>query len=206
MSFVWSKEVHQHFCKAVQNVGIEHAKPRKIADQMALLLPDAPSRPSSKLISSYLQKYKQLHASPSYAGSNLKDAYGYAATNTTTAPDHPTTSVYAAQSTTAVFKVGDVVRCTISPTAVCRTRSIFKVTHDGKTAGDGCGDGQFIIQLVKPHNKCIIDPSHLMTFKVNGSMLVGPLPPDTVISNYAEMGSHNEFVQPDEDTVTRSQL
>jgi hypothetical protein len=202
--FVWSKEVHQHFCKAVQNVGIEHAKPREIADQMALLLPDAPSRPSSRLISRRLQKYKQLHASPSYAGSNLKDAY--AATNTTTAPDHPTTSVYAAQSTTAVFKVGDVVRCTISPTAVCRKRSIFKVTHDGKTAGDGCGDGQFIIQLVKPHNKCIIDPSHLMTFKVNGSNLVGPLPPDIVISNYAEMGSHNEFVQPDEDTVTRSQL
>jgi len=37
---------------------------------------------------------------------------------------------------------------------------------------------------------------------VYGSGLVGPLPPDTVISNYSEIGSHQEFVQP----VTKTQL
>ena len=76
------------------------------------------------------------------------------------------------------------------------------MVHDGKTAGDGCRDGQVTIQLVKPHDKCIMDPNHLMTAMVYGSGLEVPLPPDTVISNYTEIGAHEDFFQ----TVTKTQL
>jgi SHAQKYF class myb-like DNA-binding protein len=199
--FVWSDELHQRFCKVVHALGIDLAKPKRIREVLAQLDPHAPRLPTLLHIRSHLQKYRlklkesdeaSVLAPAPAATDALDDAIATALATTATV----------SKKATVTFNVGDLVRCRVSPSSVCRPHSIFKVICDGKTPGDGCRDGQVAIQLVKPHNKCIIDPLHLMTAMVNGIDLEGPLPPDTVISNYTEIGSYKEFFR----SVTQTQL
>ena len=107
------------------------------------------------------------------------------------------------------FKVGDLVFCRLSPTTVCRRHSVFIVVQDGRTAGNGCITGQFIIRLVRPHPNCNLDPDHLLTVMVNGDNLehVGHLPlighvGRTGEMKYSQIGLYKPFVQ----EVTRMQL
>ena len=58
--FVWSKEVHQRFVKVVHALGVDSAKPQKIAEELARLAPDPPGLPTRENIQSHLQKYRRL--------------------------------------------------------------------------------------------------------------------------------------------------
>jgi SHAQKYF class myb-like DNA-binding protein len=69
--FVWSKEVHQRFCKVVHALGIDSAKPQKIAEELARLAPDAPGLPTRQNIKSHLQKYRLLLAKQRDEGDTL---------------------------------------------------------------------------------------------------------------------------------------
>jgi len=60
--FAWSKEEHQRFCKVVHDLGIDSAKPQKIAEELARLAPDATRLPTRVNIRSHLQKYRLLLA------------------------------------------------------------------------------------------------------------------------------------------------
>jgi SHAQKYF class myb-like DNA-binding protein len=69
--FIWSKEVHQRFCKVVHAIGIDSAKPQKIAEELAQLAPDATELPTRSNIASHLQKYRLLLAKQRDEGDTL---------------------------------------------------------------------------------------------------------------------------------------
>ena len=69
--FVWSKEVHQRFVKVVHALGVDSAKPQKIAEELARLAPDAPGLPTRQNIKSHLQKYRLLLAKQRDEGDTL---------------------------------------------------------------------------------------------------------------------------------------
>ena len=57
--FVWSPEVHQCFCEAVHQLGVDKAKPQAIAQLMqADLTLAGPGMPTRQNIKSHLQKYR----------------------------------------------------------------------------------------------------------------------------------------------------
>jgi len=69
--FVWSKEVHQSFCKVVHALGIDTAKPQKIAEELARLAPDATELPTRLQIKSHLRWYRLLLAKQGDEGDTL---------------------------------------------------------------------------------------------------------------------------------------
>jgi SHAQKYF class myb-like DNA-binding protein len=69
--FIWSKEVHQRFCKVVHAIGIDSAKPQKIAEELARLDPDTTGLPTRSNIKSHLQKYRLLLAKQRDEGDTL---------------------------------------------------------------------------------------------------------------------------------------
>jgi SHAQKYF class myb-like DNA-binding protein len=69
--FVWEKEVHQRFCKVVRALGIDSAKPQKIAEELARLAPDASVLPTRSNIKSHLQQYRLLLAKQRDEGDTL---------------------------------------------------------------------------------------------------------------------------------------
>jgi len=69
--FVWSKELHQRFCKVVHALGIDSAKPQKIAEELARLAPDVTGLPTRLNIKSHLQKYRLLLAKQRDEGDTL---------------------------------------------------------------------------------------------------------------------------------------